>query len=260
MQANAAASLQTTAQDYGRFVSAILKGTGLKRETHLGMLKPQISVGNGGTNTIDRAPEKLSPSISWGLGWGLQRTGDGISFWHWGDNGNSKAYVVAFERQKLGVVVFANSATGLSIVREIVDAAVGGDQPALAWLKYESYKSPARQLLKNILARGAEAALGEYRQWRKGRAADEVINENQMNRIGYDLLGLKRIKDAIEVFKLNVEDYPQSANTWDSLGEAYMTSGEKEQAIKNYQRSVELNPNNTNGVEALKKLRETKEN
>ncbi|HZS04925.1 MAG TPA: serine hydrolase [Blastocatellia bacterium] len=260
LQANAAASLQTTAQDYGRFVSAILKGTGLKRETHLGMLKPQISVGNGGTNTIDRAPEKLSPSISWGLGWGLQRTGDGISFWHWGDNGNSKAYVVAFERQKLGVVVFANSATGLSIVREIVDAAVGGDQPALAWLKYESYKSPARQLLKNILARGAEAALGEYRQWRKGRAADEVINENQMNRIGYDLLGLKRIKDAIEVFKLNVEDYPQSANTWDSLGEAYMTSGEKEQAIKNYQRSVELNPNNTNGVEALKKLRETKEN
>src|SRR5581483_5234731 len=118
----------------------------------------------------------------------------------------------------------------------------------------------ARQPLKNILARGAEAALGEYRQWRKGRAADEVINENQMNRIGYDLLGLKRIKDAIEVFKLNVEDYPQSANTWDSLGEAYMTSGEKEQAIKNYQRSVELNPNNTNGVEALKKLRETKEN
>src|SRR6185503_7441398 len=116
----------------------------------------------------------------------------------------------AFERQKLGVVIFANSVTGLSIAREIVDAAVGGDQPALAWLKYESYKSPGRTLLKNILARGAEVALGEYRQWRKGRVGDEVVNENQMNRIGYDLLGMKRVKDAIEVFRLNVEDYPQS--------------------------------------------------
>ena len=103
----------------------------------------------------------------------------------------SKAYIVAFERQKLGVVIFANSVTGLSIAREIVDLAVGGDQPALAWLKYESYKSPGRVLLKNILAKGADAALGEYRQWRQGRAPGEVVNENQMNRIGYDLLSAK---------------------------------------------------------------------
>ncbi len=62
---------------------------------------------------------------------------------------------------------------------------------------------------------------------------------------------------AIEVFKLNAEDYQQSSNTYDSLGEAYMIDGNRELAIKNYQRSVELDPNNTNGVETLKKLRET---
>jgi cytochrome c-type biogenesis protein CcmH/NrfG len=65
------------------------------------------------------------------------------------------------------------------------------------------------------------------------------------------------VKDAIEVFKLNVEDYPQSANTWDSLGEAYAVDGNKELAIKNYQRSIDLNPKNTNGIEKLKKLQET---
>jgi len=258
-QPNAAASLHTTAQDFGRFVSAVLKGEGLKKETLNQMLTPQVKVSESGTNNTARAPEKLSATVSWGLGWGLQTTADGLSFWHWGDNGDSKAYVVAFERQKLGVVVFSNSGTGLSIVREIVDLAVGGDQPALAWLKYESYKSPGRVLLKNILAKDAEAALGEYRQWRQGRAPGEVVNENQMNRIGYDLLGAKRVKDAIEVFKQNVADYPQSANTYDSLGEAYMINGDRELAIKNYERAVLLDPNNTNGIETLKKLRENKQ-
>jgi CubicO group peptidase (beta-lactamase class C family) len=137
-QPNAAASLQTTAQDFGRFVSAILKGTGLKKETLKLMLTPQVKVSESGTNNTARSPEKLSQTLSWGLGWGLQTTGDGVSFWHWGDNGESKAYIVAFERQKLGVVIFANSVTGLSIAPDIIALAVGGDQPALAWLKYES--------------------------------------------------------------------------------------------------------------------------
>lgn len=258
-QPNAAASLQTTAQDFGRFVSAILKGTGLKKETLKLMLTPQVKVSESGTNNIARAPETLSSAISWGLGWGLQTTADGVSFWHWGDNGDSKAYIVAFDRQKLGVVIFANSVTGLSIAPEIVDLAVGGDQPALAWLKYESYKSPGRVLLKNIFAKGAEAALGEYRQWRQGRAPGEAVNENQMNGIGYNLLSAKRVKDAIEAFKQNVADYPQSSNVYDSLGEAYMVNGDRELAIKNYERSVELDPNNTNGIETLKKLRENKQ-
>ena len=255
-QPNAAASLRTTAQDYGRFLAAILNGTGLKKETAKLMLTPQIKVSAAGTNNLFGTPEKLSPTLSWGLGWGLQTTGDGVSFWHWGDNGDSKAYVVVYEKQKLGLAVFANSANGLSIVPEIIQEAIGGEQPALAWLKYETYNSPAKLLYRNIVAKGALEALREYREWRKGRAATEVLNETQMNRLGYDLVGARRLKDAIEVFKLNVEDYPHSANVYDSLGEAYLTDGNKELAIKNYQRSVELDPKNTNGLEALKKLQE----
>ena len=77
-----------------------------------------------------------------------------------------------------------------------------------------------------------------------------------MNRLDYDLMSVQRVKDAIEVFKLNVEDYPQSANVWDSLGEAYVRDGQTELAIKNYQRAVEFDPQNAGAVEALKKLRE----
>lgn len=72
-------------------------------------------------------------------------------------------------------------------------------------------RRPRRNLLKQILARGAEAALGEYRKWRKGRVAGDIVNERQMNGLGYDLLyGFERVKDAIDVFKLSVEDYPQA--------------------------------------------------
>ena len=254
---NAAASLHTTAQDYARFIAAVMSGSGLKPETAKSMLTPQIRVDEGGSNTTVRPADKLSSTIAWGLGVGLQTTADGLSFWHWGDNGDAKAYFIAYPRQKLGFVMFANGSNGLSFLPELVDEAIGGQQPAIAWIKYESYKSPRRMLLKNIQTKGAEAALLEYRAWRKGRTGDELLNEQQMNRFGYELLyQLRRPKDAIEVFKLNVEDYPQSSNTYDSLGEAYMVDDNKEMAIKNYERSIELNPKNTDGIERLKKLRE----
>jgi CubicO group peptidase (beta-lactamase class C family) len=140
-QHNAAASLRTTAQDFGKFLVAIANGKGLKRTTQRQMLTPQIQVSESGTNNTARPPEKLSASISWGLGWGLQKTEDGMAYWHWGDNGNMKAYVVMYDKQQFGLVVFTNGANGLKIVPEIIDESLGGQQPALNWLKYGSYKN-----------------------------------------------------------------------------------------------------------------------
>ncbi len=75
-----------------------------------------------------------------------------------------------------------------------------------------------------------------------------------MNRVGYQLLGLKRIKDALEVFKQNTLDFPNEFNTWDSLAEGYIVSGDKPSAIKYYKKSLELNPDNTSAVQKLKEL------
>jgi tetratricopeptide (TPR) repeat protein len=76
-----------------------------------------------------------------------------------------------------------------------------------------------------------------------------------MNQIGYILLRGKKVKDAIEVFKQNVSDHPESWNVHDSLGEAYTADGKTDLAIQSYERSLELNPASTGGAEALKKLR-----
>jgi tetratricopeptide (TPR) repeat protein len=78
-----------------------------------------------------------------------------------------------------------------------------------------------------------------------------------MNALGYELLQEGKTEDAIEIFKLNVSAFPNSSNVYDSLGEAYMTAGEKEPAISNYERSLELNPSNAGAVEARKRLRES---
>jgi CubicO group peptidase (beta-lactamase class C family) len=253
-EASAASSLNTTARDYGLFMAALLKGTGLKKETARLMLTPQVKVGRG-RDTTNRPAGPRSPSISWGLGWGLQSTADGTSLWHWGDNVDNKSYVVVFDKQKMGIVVFTNSINGLSIIHEVIEQSVGGFHPALDWLNYESYRSPSQTLARSIRTKGVKQALAEYRGGRTGRPADELINEAQMNRLGYMLFrGTKRLEDAIEIFKQNVQDHPESSNVYDILGEAYMVSGIKELAIKNYQRSIELNPNNTSGREMLKKL------
>ena len=79
-----------------------------------------------------------------------------------------------------------------------------------------------------------------------------------LNNLGYQLLGIDRVKDAIEIFKLNVEEYPEEFNPYDSLGEGYMIAGEKELAIKNYAKSLELNPENTNAIVMLNRINKSK--
>ena len=117
-------------------------------------------------------------------------------------------------------------------------------------------KSIAQVLYKTILENDVEVAIKQYREL-KGKQSDSYnFKENELNMLGYHLLRNKKINEAIEIFKLNVEAYPEAYNTYDSLGEAYMKNGDKELAIKNYKKSLELNPKNTNAVNMLKKLEE----
>jgi CubicO group peptidase (beta-lactamase class C family) len=255
-EANAAASLRTTPSDYARFVIAVMNGTGLKATTVRQMLTPQVKLDEGCVNCLTRKMTKPSAALSWGLGVGLQHNEQGDGFWHWGDNGGFKDYVIGFGKSKTGLIIFTNSDNGLGIIPEIVKAALGGDQPAFAWLSYESYNAPSRRLRKNIEAVGIEAAVRQFREERQRNPETFQVNESRMNSLGYGYLRSKKIKEALEIFKLNVELFPTSANVYDSLGEAYMENGDKGLAIENYKKSVELNPANTNGVEMLKKLQE----
>jgi CubicO group peptidase (beta-lactamase class C family) len=115
-------------------------------------------------------------------------------------------------------------------------------------------KSIAETIFATIMEKGIAPALAQYREL-KEKPSQYALSEGEMNIFGYQLLQMKKVKEAIEIFKLNVEAFPQSSNVYDSLGEAYMINGDKELAIKNYEKSIELNPQNANGIEMLKKLR-----
>jgi CubicO group peptidase (beta-lactamase class C family) len=98
------------------------------------------------------------------------------------------------------------------------------------------------------------AAIEQYRQIKKETPLNPSVDEGRLNSVGYGLLRQQKLAEAIAIFKVNVELYPKSANTYDSLAEAYAANGEKDLAIANYQKSLELNPKNPNAREMLKKL------
>jgi CubicO group peptidase (beta-lactamase class C family) len=115
-------------------------------------------------------------------------------------------------------------------------------------------KSITDQLYKTAMAKGLVAAVAEYRKLKAENSALYDFSESELNTFGYQLLGRSRAKDAIEIFKLNVEMFPKSGNVYDSLGEAYLADGQKELALANYKKAVELDPANSNAVKIVNKL------
>lgn len=116
-------------------------------------------------------------------------------------------------------------------------------------------KSLAETIFTKIEESGIRSALEQYGDLRENHSDSYDLDERAMNEVGYRLLRSKKTREAIEVFKLNVEAFPESSNVYDSLGEAYAANGDIQLAIRNYQRSVELDPQNTHGIEMLRKLR-----
>jgi CubicO group peptidase (beta-lactamase class C family) len=107
---------------------------------------------------------------------------------------------------------------------------------------------------EQLTAGNIDKALESYRQIKKEQPDNAAVSEARINGLGLGFMRAKKLPVALAYLKLNVEFYPNSWNTYDSLAEAYMANGDKELAIANYKKSLEMNPKNTNATEALKKL------
>ena len=113
-------------------------------------------------------------------------------------------------------------------------------------------KSVADAIWTVIEDKGIDAGIAHFNSIKDAEGYD--LSEREMNIIGYQLMASDKFEAASRVFQLNVDAFPTSSNTYDSLGESFMKLGKKDLAIRNYRKSVELNPNNQGGIDALKKL------
>jgi Tfp pilus assembly protein PilF len=102
------------------------------------------------------------------------------------------------------------------------------------------------------LNKGLDAAKVRY----KSRPSRTDILEDALNAKGYELLLQDKYDDAIAIFTMNTIAYPKSANTFDSLGEAFMKNGDKASAITNYEKSLQLDPTNSNAKDMLQQLKQ----
>ena len=241
--ARASSSFQTTAHDYAAFLRAILRREGLRSQTYEQMFSPHVRVADG---------------IDWGLGWALATSDGARAPWHWGDNSNSGFTAFAFldPDQLDAVVYFANSSTGLGIVREML-AIVGGTHAAPEFMGYEAYDSPTRlvrhRLEESIRVNGVTAGLELYDRLKAVFDAS-AFPESLLNTLGYRFLALNRPADAVALFERNTREFPESSNAYDSLGDGLVALGNKEAAITSYTRSYELDPSNEHARREAERL------
>jgi CubicO group peptidase (beta-lactamase class C family) len=156
--------------------------------------------------------------------------------------------IVRFVGQKNLIVLLDNTSQNVGRLSETITKILY-NQP------YERPKmSIVAMLEKTIRAKGVEAGIAEYRALKTTQSATYDFAEQELNQLGYILLRSGKVRDAVEIFKLNVEMFPKAGNTYDSLAEAYMNLNERELAISNYKKSLELDPKNTNAVAMIKRL------
>jgi tetratricopeptide (TPR) repeat protein len=93
-----------------------------------------------------------------------------------------------------------------------------------------------------------------YKTYKTNNFNDYNFSEDAINELGYYYMSRKELTNALAIFKLNVDEFPESSNVYDSYAEALLQNGNTEEAIVNYKKSVELNPANTHGINVLKKL------
>ena len=124
-------------------------------------------------------------------------------------------------------------------------------------LKGKDYDPPKKSLgsfvYGEIKSKGAEYFTNNYKEL-LAHNGYEIKNDMTLNMLGYNFLNQNLTDEAIAVLSLNVKLFPKIANCYDSLGEAYMMSGNKSEAIKNYEIVLQMDPENRNAKMMLEKL------
>ncbi len=107
-------------------------------------------------------------------------------------------------------------------------------------------------------ARLVEEAIATYYRLKTEEPHSYVFSELHLNALGYHLIFRQGTDNALEIFRLNVEGFPNSSNVYDSYGKALLANGDTIQSIKNYPKSLELDSGNTDAREIINRFQHHK--
>ena len=187
-------------------------------------------------------------------GWDVLRTDRNTTrLWHNGANHVFYADFFRFIDEGVTIILMTNSwqdsfnETGRVVSKIIFEP---NFEPVLPIADNVANRAFTDEMINTTLAKGLNVATESFQKRKKGID----LLENVLNGKGYDLMKEKKLKEAIEIFKLNTFAFPRSGNAFDSLGEAYLNAGEKGLAAENYKQSLLLDPKNDNARQVLRNL------
>ena len=251
-----AAGLTTTLRDLATFAAAGLKGAageppgrGVLRELSIALMQSPAPA----SRWADRDPYGPDPQYGFGYTVRSAQFAGKVGIGHGGSNSGWESFFQIVPSTADGIVVMTNSSNGSAVISSML----------CSWRKWapsqnaavECPKIDIRAVLYGVYrSKGVKDAIARYRELRRDAPDKYDFDAWQLNSMGYGLLRKGEAPAAVDIFRLNVEQFPQDANAYDSLGEAYLKLGDKTLAIENYKRSLDLNPQNDNARAALKKL------
>ncbi len=182
--------------------------------------------------------------MSVAMSWHIKKGDNGDVIWHNGGTGGYRTFTGFVKETGIGVVLLTNSSAGADDIGfYLLDSGSELNMPK---------KSVSNAVLAVIEDKGIDAGISYYNSIKDSEA--HSLSEGEMNAYGYQLMGSDKVEEANRVFQFIIEEFPTSSNAYDSYGESLMKLGKNDLAIKNYRKSVALNPNNQNGIVSLKKL------
>jgi CubicO group peptidase (beta-lactamase class C family) len=227
-----AGAIRSTAVDMLRYLAGNM---GLIKSELLPAM--ELSHQNSGSTIAD---------MTVGLGWIKKPYDGGEIVWHDGGTGGYMSFIGFTKENRKGVVVLTNSQgfpddIGFHLLNP--ESELANPKPSIA------------TELNRIAERdGIGPAVEAFAELKNNNADDYDFSESELNELGNLYLNDGRTIDALAVFKTNVKAFPDSWVVYASYGEALLKNGEKQEAIDNYMKSLELNPDNHDAIEILKKL------
>ena len=234
----AAGSLYSTVEDLYKWDQALYTTTILPKEYMAMYFKPYIP-----------AFGKAHYAYGWAVGYvKIGQSTDSIYTIGHGGGINGFNTNISRATSDNSLIVLLNN-TGRAALNDITNAIRG----IMHGKKYAMPKKSVAESIRNVIEnKGIAAGISHFNNIKDSETYS--LKEEEMNTMGYQLMGADKVEEASKVFQLIVEEFPSSFNAYDSYGESLMKLGKNDLAIKNYRKSVALNPNNQSGINALKEL------